>query len=179
MQAVNKSLQHRIKFSFSKRIPLKNREELFCPKNFWERGELSPGLLGEKRERYLCAMPTLPPPSPLLHFSVSLNWTTKWFSLKQACWPYWFAKIHLIKPICWLHSPKKFRTCIFFPDFFHRVVKRWRVGVGVDFRRSKKLGFSVRKWFRNRGQTDLGWILWSSTTICNYNTCKKVFEKLC
>ena len=38
-------------------------ELIILRKIFWERRESNPGLLGEKRERYLCAMPT---PRPLL-----------------------------------------------------------------------------------------------------------------
>ena len=51
-KAVNKSLQHRIYFF------RENSRE----KNFWEHGESNPGLLGEKRECHLCAMP---PPNSL------------------------------------------------------------------------------------------------------------------
>ena len=48
--AVNKSLRHQeIRNSKSK---IRN------PKISWERQESNPGRLGEKRERYLCAMPT-------------------------------------------------------------------------------------------------------------------------
>ena len=37
-------------------------------KFFWERRELSPGLLGEKRKRYLCAMQ---PPNCFNHFTIA------------------------------------------------------------------------------------------------------------
>ena len=72
-RAVNKSLQYRFNFS---------RE-----KKFREHGESSPGQLGEKRERYLCAM--LPPkrenltldPSArglLLSMKRDVNFFAKW-----------------------------------------------------------------------------------------------------
>ena len=93
---------------------------------------------------------------PFLHFFVSLNWTTKWFSLKQACWPYWFAKIHLIKPICWLHSPNKFRTCIFFPDFFSPGCKKVASRRRYRFSEKQKTRFFGPKMISESGSDGPG-----------------------
>ena len=50
-----------------------NIEIIFCEK-FCERWELNPGQLGEKGERYLCALPT---PQETLNFVVRLDRETE------------------------------------------------------------------------------------------------------